>query len=906
MLRQRELGRDSRPVLIVRNQTSFDQAERDARIAADSILRAVERALVDNGREVFSGEELAEMLRGLPSLIQNEALREELERLILGWVAKHDLLLPSERSERYDFRPIETKWQNIWEATHLYRVEEPAHSTKFYVAPLSCYPSGDIHVGHWYAFCPLDTFARFKRMEGHNVLLPMGFDAFGLPAENAAIRNNIHPFTWTMANIERMRGQIKRMGAMFDWEREVITCLPDFYKWNQWFFLQFLKNGLAYRQKAAVDWCPNCNTTLAREQVWGEDRHCERCGTPVERRDLEQWFFRITRYVDELLKFDGLDWPERVKTMQSNWIGRTEGANILFRTNVDETIEVFTTRPDTVYGVTFIVLAPEHPLVSKLTSHQQKLDVDAYVEQTRRRTEIERTAADSTKSGVFTGAYCRNPYSDELIPVYVGQHVLVTYGTGAVMGVPAHDERDFEFARNVRLPIRVVVRPDGWDGNELQAAYTETGVMVNSGPFDGTPSVEGKNAIIEYGEARGFARGMVTYRLRDWLISRQRYWGTPIPIIYCPDCGTVPVPESDLPVLLPEDAEFLPTGESPLKFHDGFLRVACPICGKDAKRETDTMDTFVDSSWHLYRSLSPLFDTAPFNPSRRDWLPVDQYAAGIEHATMHLMYFRFFTKAMRDLGLIDFDEPAISLFNQGIILGPDGEKMSKSRGNVVNPDEYIESYGADTFRCYLMFIGPWNEGGPFRPQGIDGISRWLNRVWNVVLTPPKFESYSFEIARDLDRAINRTTRLVSEGIQGFRFHIALARLMEFTNDLMKWKATGLIDELLWAEATQKLVLLIAPFAPHFAEELWERLGYRYSVHIQEWPSWDQSKSVADEFALVIQINGKRRDVVHVTVGTEEEAVREIAFARPRIQKFLAAKIIRRVVYVPGRVMNILT
>ena len=838
------------------------------------------------------------------------------------------------RTERYDAAAIEKKWQEQWQRDGLYKVSDDDPRPKYYFLTMYPYPSGDLHTGHWYAETPPDTRARYLRMRGYNVLFPYGFDAFGLPAENAAIRNNIHPLKWTLENIERMREQAKRMGTMFDWSREVITCLPEYYKWNQWFFLQFLKKDLAYRHKGAVDWCPSCNTTLAREQVHGDDRVCERCGTPVIKRDLEQWFFRTTRYAEELLNFDGLQWPERVKTMQTNWIGRSEGANITFpllsnsggdlsplpagegrvresagaaggvANAEDESITVFTTRPDTIYGVTFMVLAPEHALVEKLTTADRRNDVQAYIDQARRQTEIERTAADKQKTGVFIGAYCTNPYNGEQVPIYVGDYVLAGYGTGAVMGVPAHDQRDFEFAQKYGLAIKVVIAPPDYDGSPLEAAYTEAGVMVNSGPFDSTVSEAGKAAVVAYGAERGFAEKTITYRLRDWLISRQRYWGTPIPIIYCPDCGAVPVPESDLPVLLPEDAEFLPTGESPLKHHAGFLHVKCPQCGKDAERETDTMDTFVDSSWYQYRYLSPDYDAGPFDTSKVNWLPVMQYTGGIEHATMHLMYFRFFTKAMRDLGLIDFGEPAVNLYNQGIILGPDGEKMSKSRGNVVNPDDYVSSYGADTFRCYLMFIGPWGEGGPYRPEGIDGLARWLNRVWRLALEPAPSGTSDEEATRELQRQLHLTVKAATEDLDNFRFNTMLARLMEFTNHLSRTREAGNVGPTAWNNAIETLLLLIAPPAPHIAEELWQRTGHTGSVHTQSWPTWDEALAASETFTLVVQVNGKLRDRFDVSVDISEAEAKEQALASPRVQPHVEGHTIEQIRYVPRRLVNI--
>jgi leucyl-tRNA synthetase len=811
------------------------------------------------------------------------------------------------RVERYEPSQVEERWQRRWEEDGLYRVDGNDPRPKYYFLTMYPYPSGDLHTGHWYAETAPDIKARFMRMKGYNVLFPYGFDAFGLPAENAAIRNNVHPYKWTMENIARMREQAKRMGTMFDWSREVITCHPEYYRWNQWFFLQFFKRGLAYRAKGAVDWCPSCNTTLAREQVIGEDRVCERCGTPVIKRDLEQWYFRITDYAEELLNFEGLEWPDRVKTMQTNWIGRSEGAEISFATEKGAKIDVFTTRPDTIYGVTFMVLAPEHPLVDALTTADRRGEVGAYIDQARRQSEIERTAADKTKTGVFIGSYCTNPYSGDQVPIYVGDYVLATYGTGAVMGVPAHDSRDFEFAQKYGLPIPVVIAPSGWDGSPLDEAYTEAGVMVNSGPFDGTPSEEGKKAVVAYGEERGFARGTVTYRLRDWLVSRQRYWGTPIPIIYCPDDGIVPVPEEDLPVLLPEDSTFMPTGESPLKYDDGFRKVKCPVCGKDAERETDTMDTFVDSSWYQYRYLSPHHDEAPFDytdETVKRWLPVAQYTGGIEHATMHLMYFRFFTKAMRDLGLVHFDEPAIRLHNQGIILGPDGEKMSKSRGNVVNPEDIVDRYGSDTFRCYLMFIGPWSEGGPYRPQGIDGIWRWLNRVWSLAVEPPPSWSPDQEAVQELERQRNQTIHVVTEDIENFRFNTMLARLMEYTHFLGRIRDSGNVAREDWEQALESLVLMMAPAAPHIAEELWERLGRPYSVHQQAWPAWDEDAAQSRTFTLVVQVNGKLRDRFDVAIDIPEREAIELAMTSAKVISHVEGHNVQKVLFVPNRLVNI--
>jgi leucyl-tRNA synthetase len=813
-------------------------------------------------------------------------------------------------ADNYQPAVIEKKWQERWEADGLYRARIDHSRPKWYALTMFPYPSGDLHIGHWYAMAPSDVRARYARMKGYNVLFPMGFDAFGLPAENAAIKHGIHPYQWTMANIERMRKQLKSMGAMFDWEREVITCLPEYYKWTQWFFLQLYKHGLAYRQKAPVDWCPTCNTTLAREQVWGEDRHCERCGTPVIKRDLEQWMFRITKYAEELLNFDGIDWPERVITMQRNWIGRSEGVEFTMQVaDSDKSFRVFTTRPDTVYGMTFAVLAPEHPLVEEITTPEHRAEVEAYVFQARRQTEIERLSTEKERTGVFTGAYAINPMNGERVPIYIADYVLMTYGTGAIMAVPAHDERDFDFAKKYGLPIPVVIAPDGWDGSPLKEAYVGEGTMVNSGPFNGMRSTEAWHAIADYMEKHGIGERKVNYRLHDWLVSRQRYWGAPIPIIYCPKCGTVPVPEEDLPVLLPMDAEFMPTGESPLKYHEGFLHTTCPQCGGPAERETDTMDTFVCSSWYQYRYLSPHYDKGPFDPEEgKYWLPVDLYTGGVEHATMHLLYTRFFTKAMRDMGLVDFDEPMLRLFNQGTILGEDGEKMSKSRGNVVNPDDLVAKYGADTVRAYLMFIGPWEEGGPWNSKGIEGVHRFLHRVWSVVVEPGNEAMRSAqptpEQVRDLRRITHKTIRKVTQDMEGFQFNTMIAALMEFNNYLVRAKDTEVYGSEAWDEAIRTLILLLAPSTPHLAEELWERIGGPYSVHQQSWPAWSEELAADEMVTLVVQVNGKVRDKIVVPVDLPEEEARRLALECPNARRHYEGKEIVQVIYVPRRLVNI--
>ena len=619
----------------------------------------------------------------------------------------------------YDPAELDRKWQQRWEESGIYRVRDDDPRPKWYELTMYPYSSGDLHIGHWYPMGPSDCHARFRRMQGYNVLHPMGFDSFGLPAENAAIQRGIHPYTWTMGNIENMRRQLRSMGAIYDWDREIVCCLPEYYRWNQWLFIKLYERGLAYRAKAPAVWCPSCQTVLANEQVL--NGRCARCETPITRRDLEQWFLRITTYADELLDFSGLiDWPEKILIMQRNWIGRSEGVEITFDIShyglEEGHISTFTTRIDTIFGVTFLVLAPEHPLVPKLTTSEQQAQVETYIEEARRTTEIERLSTEKEKTGVPLGAHAINRLNGEKVPIFIADYALMTYGTGAVMGVPAHDQRDFEFAKRHGLSVRVVVAPPGWQSEELEAAYLEAGTMANSDKFNGLPSPQGMEAIADFVESQSWGKKTVSYRLRDWLVSRQRYWGTPIPILYCQKCGIVPVPEADLPVVLPPDADFQLTGESPLARHPEFVNTTCPRCGQPAKRETDTMDTFVDSSWYMLRFISPKYSEGPFDPQAlKKWLPVDQYTGGAEHAVMHLLYSRFFTKALRDMGLLDFDEPFLRLFNQGIILGEDHEKMSKSRGNVVNPDEYVKSLGADAVRCFLMFLGPWDQGGPGAP-----------------------------------------------------------------------------------------------------------------------------------------------------------------------------------------------
>ena len=807
----------------------------------------------------------------------------------------------------YDPQEIERKWQERWAADHLYEVKEDDPRPKFYALTMFPYTSGDLHIGHWYAMAPSDVYARYKMMQGYNVLHPMGFDAFGLPAENKAIATGINPAEWTMKNVENMRRQLKTIGAIYDWDREVITCLPEYYKWTQWFFLKLYEAGLAYRGKAAVNWCPKCQTVLANEQVVG-DGICWRCDSAVEKKRLEQWFFRITRYADELLDFSKIDWPERIRIMQTNWIGKSYGADISFgldKPGIKETeIRVFTTRPDTLFGVTFFVLAPEHPLVADLTAPERKAEVEAYIRKAQRQTEFERTAADAEKTGVFLGSYVINRVNGEKVPVWIADYVLPQYGTGAVMGVPAHDQRDFDFARKYGIPIRIVVAPDNWDGQDLEAAHLEGGHMVNSARFNGLSDGEMMPAICDFLSEKGWGGKTITYRLRDWLISRQRYWGAPIPMVYCDKCGIIPVPEEKLPVLLPPDAEFKPTGESPLKYCETFVNTQCPQCGAAAKRETDTMDTFMCSSWYFLRYTSPTYDKYPFSQEQINyWMPVDLYTGGAEHATMHLLYSRFFVKAIRDIGIVKFDEPFTRLFNQGII-GSQGEKMSKSKGNVVTPDDYVADLGADAVRVYLMFVGPWEQGGDWNDNGIIGMGRWLKRVWNLVSAGYVEKARDAEAEKECLRIMHKTIKKATEDIERFRFNTMLSALMEYSNLLSRVQENGSIKKPLWAEAVKNLLLLLAPSAPHMAEELWQQLGYTYSIHNQSWPEWNRELAADEEITLVIQVNGKLRDKISVPVDITEETAKQLAFEQERIKGYVEGKSIARIIYVPGRLLNI--
>ncbi|MCZ7552753.1 MAG: leucine--tRNA ligase [Anaerolineae bacterium UTCFX2] len=915
----------------------------------------------------------------------------------------------------YDHKEIEPRWQKRWEQDGLYEANIDPQRPKYYALTMLPYPSGDMHIGHWYAMTPSDARARFMRMRGFNVLFPMGFDAFGLPAENAAIRHGIHPKEWTFANVARMRQQLRTMGTMFDWRREAVSADSKYYKWSEWFFSQLYKKGLAYRKMSPVDWCPHCNTTLAREQVWGEDRHCERCGTPVIKKNLEQWFFRITQYAEELLDFSHIDWPERVRTLQQNWIGRSEGASVVFHTEQGDPLEVFTTRPDTLWGATFMVLAPEHPLVKKITTPAQKETVEQYVLQATRQTDIQREAAEKEKTGVFTGGYAINPVNQARIPIWIADYVLMTYGTGAIMAVPAHDERDFAFAIKFGLPIiPVIARSDGlvkscvlksevqegfepalraaaipfeadqagwlvtprldqvsayreiarqylakdgwielvgaewafifgdasleWDSVEadreiLQRCqarrpalagcrtvmemlwqnewYRDTlyhdqfGMMIHSGEFSGTPGETAKRQVIDWLEAQGIGKGAINYHLRDWLISRQRYWGAPIPIVYCPTHGAVLVPDDQLPVLLPDDVEWRPTGESPLKLHPTWKKTTCPICGGPAERETDTMDTFMCSSWYHLRYLSPDYDAWPFDPVEYDyWMPVDTYTGGIEHATMHLIYTRFFHKAGRDMGIMKGPEPMIQLRNQGIILGEDSEKMSKSRGNVVAPDDLVERYGADTVRAYLMFFARWDMGGPWNSSGIEGTARWIRRVWALFTETPAAGAPDPQARRSLRRKLHQTLCKVTHDYESFEFNTIISALMELLNEMYRLRDLGVANTPEWQEALDLYLRMMAPSCPHVTEELWMRLGKPYSIHQQAWPQVDEEAAAEAEITLVLQVNGKVRDRIQVPVDITQEQAQAFALASEVVQKHLGGKPPRKVILVPGRLVNI--
>lgn len=823
--------------------------------------------------------------------------------------------------ERYEFKKIEAKWQQIWDEEKLYKVDNEGDKPKYYCLEMFPYPSGKLHMGHVRNYSIGDVVARYKTMQGFNVLHPMGWDAFGLPAENAAIKNgNMHPADWTFSNIDTMREQLKKLGLSYDWDREIATCHPGYYKWTQWLFLQLYKKGLAYKKKAGVNWCPSCATVLANEQV--KEGACERCSSQVEKRELEQWFFRITDYADRLLEDLKLleGWPDKVKIMQENWIGRSEGVHIDFSIEgLKENITVFTTRPDTIYGVSYVVLAPEHPLVEKIIKDKENAEeIKSFIEEMRNLNEISRTSNDTEKIGHFTGGYCFNPLNGKKVPILIANYVLFEYGTGAVMGVPAHDQRDFDFAKKYNLPIKVVISPNGEDIDplEMKEAYTDEGIMLNSDQFNGLPNKKGISAIIKYLEEKKTGKGKVQYRLRDWLISRQRYWGAPIPIICCDNCGTVPVPDEDLPVLLPKDVEFKPTGRSPLADSPSFLETVCPICGKVAKRETDTMDTFMCSSYYYYRYTSPRLEEASWDKKAvKDWLPVDQYIGGVEHAILHLLYSRFFTKFLHDAGLVENVEPFKNLLTQGMVL-KDGTKMSKSKGNVVSPEEIISKYGADTARLFILFAAPPERDLEWSDQGVEGCYRFLNRVWRLIASLKKELKVSYNSKdlenlkgshKDMHRITHATIKKVTMDIGNrFNFNTAVSSIMELVNALYHYKDMPRAEYNLAVlrEAVENLLILLAPFAPHMVEELWHEIGNSDTVHKKAWPSYNEKALVEDEIVIVVQLNGKVKEKLAIPADLDAKAMEELVLRSPKVQDLLVDKKIIKVIAVPRKLVNI--
>ncbi len=824
--------------------------------------------------------------------------------------------------ESYNAHDIENKWRKYWDERDLYTVSVDQDKEKFYVLEMFPYPSGRIHMGHVRNYTIGDVIARYKRTKGLNVIHPIGWDAFGLPAENAAIERGVHPAKWTYQNISQMKEQLKLLGFSYDWSREIATCDPSYYKWEQMVFTHMLKKGLAYQKSTTVNWCPSCETVLANEQV--EDGLCWRCGSEVELKEMNGWFFKTTEYTQELLDWaDKLKsgWPERVLSMQKNWIGKSTGVEIEFPL-VDpiageKSLKIFTTRPDTVYGVTYMSIAPEHPLAEELIKGKaEEKEAVSFINRVKMESNLERIGEGAKKEGIFTGSYCTNPFTGDEIPIYIANFVLVEYGTGIIMCVPAHDQRDFEFATEYGLPIKVVISPEGQDlsADDMTEAYEEPGVMVNSGEFTGLQSTEGKEKVIEYSEDNGIGRKQINFRLRDWGISRQRYWGTPIPIIYCGSCGPVPVPDEDLPVELPLDIEFTGKGGSPLSKVESFVNVSCPECGEQARRETDTMDTFVESSWYFLRYASPHDEKAIFSKSDVSyWLPVDQYIGGIEHAILHLLYARFFTKSLRDLDLCDLDEPFTNLLTQGMVI-KDGAKMSKSLGNVVDPDDMIKIYGADTVRLFMLFAAPVQKDLDWSEEGVEGAFRFLNRLWRLIHeTMPKIEGLkdeSYKVdklsgsAKELLTKVHKTIKKVTDDLERFQFNTAIAAVMELLNDTSRFKPEVDDDALVLKESIEAMARLLYPMAPHVAEELWENLGYAESLVEKPWLPWNKELISSASINVVVQVNGKVRSQIAMDPDSDQEQMKEAAFSDEKVIKHLSGKEPRKVIVVPKKLVNI--
>lgn len=818
-------------------------------------------------------------------------------------------------SDKYDFHSIEGKWQKYWEDHDVFETKADPDKEKYYVLEMFPYPSGKLHMGHVRNYSIGDVTARYMKMKGFNVLHPMGWDSFGLPAENAAIKNGVRPDIWTHDNIAEMKRQLKSLGLSYDWDREVMTCREDYYKWTQWFFIQFFKKGLAYKKKNAVNWCPSCQTVLANEQV--VDGKCERCKTPVGKKELSQWYLKITDYAQRLL--DDLDklpgWPDKVKTMQKNWIGRSEGAEMEFGiVGSDKKLKIFTTRPDTVFGVTCMILAPEHPFVKELVTPEHQADVDAFMNKLQYLSDIDRSSTTLEKEGCFTGSYAVNPLNGAKVPIYIANYVLMNYGTGAIMVVPAHDQRDFEFAAKYGIDIIPVVDPDNpeIDLNNLQEAFVAEGKMINSGEFNGMSNKDAIKKIEEYIEEKGIGKKTVNFRLRDWLISRQRYWGVPIPMVYCEDCGWVPEKEDNLPILLPEDVEFTGKGASPLTTSKTFVDTVCPCCGKPAKREIDTMDTFVDSSWYFLRYTDAKNDKEPFAKDKVNyWMNVDQYVGGVEHAILHLLYARFFTKVLHDLGLVDADEPFQNLLTQGMVL-KDGTKMSKSVGNIVSPVEIIEKYGADTARLFILFAAPPERDLDWSDTGVEGSFRFLNRVWRLVLEIVEKDNGSFsgnvegKEAKSLYYQLNKTVKRVTDSMSTgkFGFNTAISSIMELVNEMYRYKETESADYALLRACADKLVLVLSPFTPHIGEELWQRLGHEGSVYFEKWPEYDESALVLDTVEIVVQLNGKVKHRMNVSTGFSKEELSDAVLADETVKQLTEGKTVRKVIAVPGKLVNI--